>query len=46
MQLDFAVLENGTAILPCNDIDAAQSFFERLGFKLDEGSRDGYRMPR
>jgi hypothetical protein len=36
--------ERLTAILPCNDLDAAQSFFERLGFKLDEGSRDGYRM--
>ena len=33
-----------TAILPCNDLDAAQSFFERLGFKLDEGSLDEYRM--
>jgi predicted lactoylglutathione lyase len=28
-----------TAILPCNDLDAAQAFFERLGFSLDAGSR-------
>lgn len=33
-----------TAILPCNDLAAAQSFFERLGFKRDEGSPDEYRM--
>jgi hypothetical protein len=33
-----------TAILPCNDLDAAQAFFERLGFKWEEGSPDGYRM--
>jgi hypothetical protein len=33
-----------TAILPCNDLDAAQAFFERLGFKLDPGSLDDYRM--
>ncbi|SDS88286.1 glyoxalase [Bradyrhizobium canariense] len=33
-----------TAILPCNNLDAAQSFFERLGFKRDEGSPDEYRM--
>ena len=33
-----------TAILPCNDLDAAQSFFERLGFTRDEGSPDDYRM--
>lgn len=32
------------AILPCNDLDAAQSFFERLGFKPDQGSREEYRM--
>jgi hypothetical protein len=33
-----------TAILPCNGLDAAQAFFERLGFKLEEGSPDDYRM--
>ena len=32
-----------TAILPCNDLDAAQRFFERLGFKV-EGGPDDYRM--
>ena len=32
-----------TAILPCNDLDAAQRFFERLGFKVD-GGPDDYRM--
>ena len=33
-----------TAILPCNDPDAAQAFFERLGFKLEPGSVDEYRL--
>jgi hypothetical protein len=33
-----------TAILPCNDLDEAQSFFERLGFKSEEGGADDYRM--
>ena len=33
-----------TAILPCNDLDAAQAFFERLGFALNPGSPDDYRM--
>ena len=33
------------AILPCNDLDAAQAFFERLGFTLDGGPED-YRMMR
>jgi catechol 2,3-dioxygenase-like lactoylglutathione lyase family enzyme len=33
-----------TAILPCNDLDAAQAFFERLGFTRDGGSPDDYRM--
>lgn len=33
-----------TAILPCNDLDAAQRFFERLGFTRDDGSPDDYRM--
>jgi catechol 2,3-dioxygenase-like lactoylglutathione lyase family enzyme len=32
-----------TAILPCNDIDQAQAFFERLGFRREE-SPDDYRM--
>jgi len=33
-----------TAILPCNDLDAAQAFFERLGFNRDDGSPDDYRL--
>lgn len=32
-----------TAILPCNDLDRAQAFFERLGFSR-EASPDDYRM--
>ncbi len=32
-----------TAILPCNDLDAAQTFFERLGFRLGPGFSD-YRI--
>ncbi len=32
-----------TAILPCNDLDQAQAFFERLGFQR-EASPDDYRM--
>ena len=31
------------AILPCNDLDAAQAFFERLGFHVEGGPED-YRM--
>jgi len=33
-----------TAILPCNDLDAAEAFFARLGFQRDQGSVDDYRM--
>jgi hypothetical protein len=33
-----------TAILPCNDLDASEAFFSRLGFKGDPGSLDEYRM--
>ena len=33
-----------TAILPCNDLDAAEAFFERLGFHREQGSLDEYRM--
>ncbi len=33
-----------TAILPCNDLDAAEAFFKRLGFARDPGSPDDYRM--
>lgn len=36
--------ERLTAILPCNDLDAAQAFFESLGFTRDKGSPDEYRM--
>jgi catechol 2,3-dioxygenase-like lactoylglutathione lyase family enzyme len=32
------------AILPCNDLDAAEAFFERLGFHREQGSLDEYRM--
>jgi len=31
------------AVLPCNDLDRAQAFFERLGFTRSE-SPDDYRM--
>ena len=34
-----------TAILPCNDLDASQAFYERLGFKHVEHS-DDYRIMR
>lgn len=38
-------MEQGlTAILPCNDLAAAQMFFERLGFVRETGSPDDYRM--
>ena len=33
-----------TAILPCNDLDAAEAFFARLGFQRDQGSLDDYRV--
>ena len=33
-----------TAILPCNDLDAAQRSSERLGFRLGPGRLDDYRM--
>jgi hypothetical protein len=32
-----------TAILPCNDFEQAQAFFERLGFSREAGP-DDYRM--
>ena len=32
-----------TAILPCNDLEQARAFFERLGFSREEGP-DDYRM--
>jgi hypothetical protein len=32
-----------TAILPCNDLDAAEAFFSWLGFERDPGSLDEYR---
>jgi hypothetical protein len=31
-----------TAILPCNDLDAAESFFSRLGFARRTGDRERY----
>jgi hypothetical protein len=33
-----------TAILPCNDLDAAEAFFLRLGFTRGPGSPDDYRV--
>ena len=33
-----------TSILPCNDLDAAEAFFTRLGFRREQGSLDDYRM--
>jgi catechol 2,3-dioxygenase-like lactoylglutathione lyase family enzyme len=39
-----------TAILPCNDLDASERFYNRLGFSRPESERpapgelDGYRM--
>jgi catechol 2,3-dioxygenase-like lactoylglutathione lyase family enzyme len=36
--------ERLTAILPCNDLDRAEAFFERLGFAREEGSPDDYRI--
>jgi hypothetical protein len=32
-----------TAILPCNDLDASEAFYARLGFTHRDGD-DGYRM--
>jgi predicted lactoylglutathione lyase len=32
-----------TAILPCNDLDASEAFYARLGFTHREGG-DEYRM--
>jgi catechol 2,3-dioxygenase-like lactoylglutathione lyase family enzyme len=32
-----------SAILPCNDIDATQAFYERLGFAMTEGE-PGFRI--
>ena len=33
-----------TAILPCNDLDAAEAFFARFGFQPGQGSLDDNRM--
>jgi len=37
-----------TAILPCNDLDASEAFYRRLGFAHPErppaGAEDGYRI--
>ncbi|HET7879821.1 MAG TPA: hypothetical protein VFL55_02975 [Acetobacteraceae bacterium] len=30
--------------MPCNDLDAAEAFFQRLGFSRDAGSPDEYRV--
>jgi hypothetical protein len=38
------IMDQGlTAILPCNDLDAGEAFFRRLGFSRDE-SPDDYRI--
>lgn len=34
-----------TAILPCNDLNASEAFYARLGFKR-EGHSEGYRILR
>ncbi len=34
---------HATAILPCNDIDATQAFYERLGFAMTAGDH-GFRI--
>ena len=36
-----------TAILPCNDLDASEAFYARLGFvqpEEEKGAHEGYRM--
>ncbi|HTQ32504.1 MAG TPA: hypothetical protein VMI53_14940 [Opitutaceae bacterium] len=33
-----------TAILPCNDLDASEAFYVRLGFASQPGGDDNYRM--
>jgi predicted lactoylglutathione lyase len=36
-----------TAIIPCNDLDVSEAFYNRLGFFQDEatkGEHDGYRI--
>jgi predicted lactoylglutathione lyase len=32
------------AILPCNDLDASEAFYNKLGFKRLPGGDDAYRM--
>jgi catechol 2,3-dioxygenase-like lactoylglutathione lyase family enzyme len=34
---------HAAAILPCNDIDSTQAFYERLGFAMT-GGEDGFRI--
>lgn len=33
-----------TAILPCNDLDASEAFYLRLGFRRSGGAYEGYRL--
>jgi len=33
-----------TAILPCNDLDASERFYNRLGFSHSDNQPDTYRM--
>ena len=52
MSQELAFAPDGalTAILPCNDLDAAEAFFNRLGFARPDADRpppgreDGYRL--
>ncbi len=37
------IQHQATAILPCNDIDATQAFYERLGFAMSAGDA-GFRI--
>jgi hypothetical protein len=41
---DLPVNQHLTAILPCNDLDASEAFFARLGFTRLAGSLEDYRM--
>jgi catechol 2,3-dioxygenase-like lactoylglutathione lyase family enzyme len=48
-ELPMSTAHRLTAILPCNDLDASEAFYQRLGFSRPEADRpasgeDGYRM--
>lgn len=42
--MTMKVEQRMTAILPCNDVDAGEAFFRRLGFARDDGECGDYRM--